>query len=377
MNPLKYVTSYFKKKKEGLSPYPPKGKEKNKFKFKSVLTIILIMAIAAGFLKFISVKKEQALAAKAISSEQLEKAKEMEMALVKVALVTKENFQDVLPAMGTIRGYIEVDLKFEINGVIEKFNFKDGDKVEKGDIIATLNQRDALVKYNYAQLKLEEHEKLFEIGAITESKLKQVRLEEELAGIELERTALKAPFDGVVNNREAETGRFVTINDRVATFSSINEVVAEVGIIEKDIEKVELGQKAIIKVDAYPNIEFEGLVSNVSSSFEGKSRTLTARIKIANSKGLLLPGMFARVIVGIYEKEDARTIPSVALDKKEGEYSVFVVGEDNKVKEKKVEVDYLSSEKAVINSGLDENERVVVDKSRQLKDGEEVKIIRD
>lgn len=375
MNPMNHLTNYFKKKKESLPARPPQGKKKNKFK--GVLAVILIIVAAAGFLKFISIKKQKALISKTVSSPQLEMSKEMNMPLVKVALVTKEDFQDVLPSMGTIRGYIEVDLKFEINGMIEKFNFKDGDKVGKGDIIAALDQRDVIVKYNYAELKLEEHEKLFEIGAITESKLKQVKLEEELAGIELEKTAIKAPFDGVINNREAETGRFVTINDRVATFSSINEVVAEVGIIEKDIEKIESGKKAVVRVDAYPNIEFEGLVSNVSSSFEGKSRTLTVRIKISNPKGLLMPGMFARVLIGIYEKKDALIVPFAALEKKEGEYSVFVVGEDNKARAKKVEVDYLSSEKAVINSGVDENERVVIDKNSKLQDGEEVKIIRD
>lgn len=349
---------------------------RKKFRLLSVvITVVLVIIVAAGLVLH---KKQQLASLGRTKAVSLEPAIGIsEPAIVKVAQVVKEDFKDVLPAMGTIRGRLEVDLKFEINGVIEKFNFKDGDKVEKGEIIAALNQRDALVKYNYAGLKLEEHEKLFEIGAITESKLKQVRLEEELAKIELEKTEIKALFDGVINNREAETGRFVTINDRVATFSSINEVAAEVGIIEKDVEKIEIGQKAVVKVDAYLNIEFEGIVNNVSSSFEGKSRTLTARVKVSNPKELLLPGMFARVIISIYEKKDALTIPSAALEKKDGEYGVFVVGEDAKVKEKKIDVEYFSSEKVVVKSGLSENEQVVIDKNRQLKDGEEVKIIRD
>ncbi|MFH1857238.1 MAG: efflux RND transporter periplasmic adaptor subunit [Candidatus Omnitrophota bacterium] len=305
-------------------------------------------------------------------SEQLEMA-----ARVRVVSVKKENFEDVLPAMGTIRGYVETDLKFGINGSIQSFNFNSGDRVEKGEVIATLEQQDALIKQEYAQLKLEEYQKLYDIGAITESKLKQVQLESELAKLELEKTTLRAPFNGVINNREAEQGKFITINDRIATFSSIDEVVAEIGIIEKDIEKIKLGQKVLIKVDAYQNMEFEGAVDNISSSFEGKSRTLTIRIKIPNQKDLLLPGMFARVIVYVYQKENAVLIPLMSLEKEAGEYQVFVATKDFKAELRTVEVDYIGSESVVVKSGVEENELIIVEKTKEIKDGDTIEIMKE
>ncbi|MFH0772278.1 MAG: efflux RND transporter periplasmic adaptor subunit [Candidatus Omnitrophota bacterium] len=364
--------NYLKGFKKQASP----KKVPSKHKYLPVLTVILLVLLAIFLYGLISAKKEQIKTQK-LAVEVAMQEKTAEPAIVKVVQVEKRDFEDVLPAIGTIRGYVEFDLKFEVNGVIDKFNFKNGNKVQQGQIIAFLDQRDPTVRYNYAKIKLEEMKKLYEIGAIIESKLKQSELEEELAKIELEKTELKAPFDGIINNREAETGKFVTSNDRVATFSSIDEVVAEIGIIEKDIEKIKLGQRAIVKVDAYPNIEFEGEVDNIASSFEGKSRTLTVKIRIPNPDELLLPGMFARVVIHIYDKKDALVLPITALEKKEEEYLVFIVENNETAKERKVKAGHISTENAVIDSGLSEGEFVVFERSRDLLDGDAVKVIKE
>lgn len=344
--------------------------------FISIAIIIVIVVLAAGF-NVLKKQKTKIQAGPANLSLQVCPEAKKKIVMVKIAPVKMVDFEDFLPALGNIRGYVEVDLKFGINGSIEKFNFKDGEKVEKDQLIAVLQQDDAIVKQKYAQLKREEYEKLFKLGAIVESKLEQVRLEEQLAKIELEKTELKAPFNGVLNNREAEIGKFVTPNDRVATFSSINEIVAEVGIIEKDLEKIKVGQRAMVTVDSYPNAEFEGVVDNVSSSFEGKSRTLTARIKVPNPKELLMPGMFARVIIYIYEQKNALVIPAVALERKAGEYWVFVVNKDSKAEKREIEIEYLTSEEAVVSSGLEKDELVAADKTGEIADGEEVSVLKD
>ena len=81
---------------------------------------------------------------------------------VKVYKTKEMSFKDTLPAMGTIKGFKEVELKFETSGVLESFNFEEGERIQEGDIIANLNQRDALLKLKYAELELEKARKLFE-----------------------------------------------------------------------------------------------------------------------------------------------------------------------------------------------------------------------
>jgi len=294
---------------------------------------------------------------------------------VNVFRVARGTFQDTLSAMGTIKGGSEIELRFQVAGVIKSFNFREGDKVAKGEVIARLDQNDALLKLKQAQIELEEYEKLYSIGAIVQSKLEQARLSSKLASSEFEKTYLRAAKDGIIGDKTVEVGEFITPNVKVATLVNLENVIVELGIIEKEIDRVFLGQKVTVNVDTYPGIDFTGVVSNISPLIAGKSKTLTVKANLDNPGGLLLPGMFARIKISIFEKEDALLIPSDSLDRSTGEFRVFVVGEGNVAYAQPVEVAYLSSDYAQIAGGLDEGELVVVEKPETLADGKRVRII--
>jgi len=294
---------------------------------------------------------------------------------VNVFRVARGTFQDTLSAMGTIKGGSEIELRFQVAGVIKSFNFREGDKVAKGEVIARLDQNDALLKLKQAQIELEEYEKLYSIGAIVQSKLEQARLSSKLASSEFEKTYLRAAKDGIIGDKTVEVGEFITPNVKVATLVNLENVIVELGIIEKEIDRVFLRQKVTVNVDTYPGIDFTGVVSNISPLIAGKSKTLTVKANLDNPGGLLLPGMFARIKISIFEKEDALLIPSDSLDRSTGEFRVFVVGEGNVAYAQPVEVAYLSSDYAQIAGGLDEGELVVVEKPETLADGKRVRII--
>ncbi|NQT06631.1 MAG: biotin/lipoyl-binding protein, partial [Candidatus Omnitrophica bacterium] len=147
---------------------------------------------------------------------QLEEMPE-EAVLVKVYKVARRDFQDTLPSLGNIKGYREMDLKFEVNGVIDSINFREGEKIREGDIIASLDQYDSLLKLKYAKIELDKNKMLFELGSIIKMKLDQAELEYESAKSDLDKTYMYAPRDGVLGTRDAEVGEFATSNDKVVT----------------------------------------------------------------------------------------------------------------------------------------------------------------
>lgn len=338
------------------------------------------------------------LIAKREKAKAKEEAPPEEAVLVKVHKVARRNFEDTLPNLGTIKGYREIDLKFEVNGVIDSINFREGEEVREGDIIASLDQYDALLKLKYAKIELDKNQKLYEIGSIIKTRLEQTELEHESAKSDLDKTYLYAPRDGVLGTRDAEVGEFVTSNDKIGTLIDDSDVFAEIGVVEKDIGKVKVGQNGKVFVDAYPDAEFKGKVDNVSPVVEGRSRTQTAKIKVNNAKGELLPGMFARVLVDIYTKENTIVVPNTALNKEEkedgsGGYIVFVVhkeeaeapeegeppkeeaeavieeaGEPGTAEARPVSFEYRSSDFSVIKEGIEEEELVVVETQEKLKD---------
>jgi membrane fusion protein (multidrug efflux system) len=334
--------------------------------------------------------------------------------MVRAFKVKRTDFTDTLPVMGTIKGESEIPLKFEINGIIKRIYFREGELIKKGDLIATLDPKDAQIRLDYAknkllsaeaayrasQRKLEVYKDLFAANAIIRAKLEEIEAETEVTGHQVEavqsekqlaeedlkKTYLYATKEGFMGPRESDEGAFVTPQDKIGSLLSTEKVFAEIGIVERDIDKVKAGQKARVYVDAYPQIAFEGVVDRVFPVVEGKSRTLTARIKVKNSESLLLPGMFARGEILLKELNDALLVPPVALIKTgEDQFLLPVIPKDTlttdgnletgKVFLYQVEVGYITSDFAEIKSGLHEGDYVVTEAQGKLKDKATVKII--
>ncbi|MBI3291300.1 MAG: efflux RND transporter periplasmic adaptor subunit [Elusimicrobia bacterium] len=291
---------------------------------------------------------------------------------VNVLQLKPTTFQDTINAVGTILGGTEIPLRFEVEGRIESFPLHEGDKVRRGQLIAQLRQRDASLKLKRAITELKDAETLYTLGAIKKSQLEQTRLFVEMAQSELEKTTLRAPRDGVLGNKSAEVGQFVTPTQKIANLVSIETVIVQIGIIEKEIDKVFPGQRVSVTVDTYPNQEFTGKVDAISPIVEGRAKTLTVQARLANEGGLLLPGMFARTKIIVFEQEEALMVPQESLMKtSQGGFQVFVVrGEPEK---HSAEGPKAGSERKA--KGLSAGELVVVERPHGLKDGDPVKVL--
>lgn len=327
--------------------------------------------------------------------------------LVRTFKVKRTDFSDLLPAMGTIKGETEIELRFEINGVIKSIYFHEGEKVKKGDLIASIDPRDTELKLEYSRNKLasaqanyesrlktlEVNKQLYEAGAIIKSKLEEIELacqgakfevetvksEVKVAENELRKTNIYAPIDGAIGQRESEEGEFVTPQDKVLSLFGIDNVKVELGIVERDINKIKLGQNTKIYVDSYPNTAFEGIIDSIAPVVEGKSRTLTAKIKVANPHGLLFPGMFCRAEILIIELKDALLVPSTSLIHTEEGMTLMPVipagtieadKDDIKtgiVQLRQVSTGYGTSDYTNIVSGAAEGDFVVIEAQGELK----------
>lgn len=321
---------------------------------------------------------------------------EAEIIPVKVFKAKRTYFKDTLPVLGSIKGFREADLKFEVSGVLESLNFEEGEMVMEGDIIANLDQRDAFLKLEYAKIELGKNEKLFEIGAIAKPKLEQSRLEYESAENDLEKTNLYAPRQGLLGRKHAEEGEYVSQNDKIATFIDIESVYAEFGIIERDMPKVAVEQEAEVFVDAYPGESYSGIVEQITPLVEGKSRTQTLKVKLDNPASKLKPGMFARGMISTYEEENALIVPTTSLKKRETGFFVYVIhkleakeitesglvprslgerGQMGGVEVRDIEIKYMAPDYAEVSKGLQEGELVAVEVREELKDKSKVEII--
>lgn len=294
---------------------------------------------------------------------------------VNVVEVKMGRFQDKIETTGETKGEAEIELRFEVDGIIQRFDVTEGQRIQAGTLIAQLNDKDVILKVRRAQNELEQLEKLYNMGGVSLTKVKEARLNLEIAQAELAKTKLIASRAGIIGDKAAEVGEFVNQQRKIATLVSIKHVVVKAGIIEKDVDKVFPGQKVLVTVDAYPGNIFEGKVDTISPMAGGGGRTFEMATKIPNPENLLLPGMFARLKIVTYEADDALFVPNDALVKSQAGFEVYVVDKDNVAKAREVSVSHTATDQSQIEAGLTPGEIVVLQKPPELKDGARVKII--
>lgn len=368
-----------------------------KKKFVKWTVIILALLIAAIAVKLIFFKK----AAQELKAE--------EMIQVKTQKVAVQDYTDSYTVMGTIKGAVENDIRFEVEGQLAKFNFKEGARVSQGQIIASLDPKDYMTRADYAQSRYRSelsafhsakerykvYEELFNMKALSESKLFEARFEIqsaesrvkaamselELAQSNLAKTSLAAPAAGILAEIIIKPGEYVTPQDVVLKYISDKGTNFEVDVPEKDVQRLKTGMAVKITVDSYPGKEFLGTLTDIAPTVRERTRTTTIKIDVDNAEGLLRSGMFGRGIIILKEYKDVVLVPTdsvVSLN--ETTFLVPVVAPDGTtpgeglILMRPVQTgDKLSNDKTVILQGLALGELVVSETQGQLSDGIRVK----
>lgn len=380
------------------SPRPPSG-----FNFALAMKIIaglIVLGVVWNIGKGILGRLRPPL--DKVVSESQGSAKQ-EVVPVKAYKMGRYNYEDPLNALGTLKGAMEFKLSFEIPGVVSSINYKEGERYEEGALLVSMRQDDILLQLKKAQAeynkadteakiaedKVKEHDKLFAMGAIPQSTLDKVKLEFDSKKYEMEATRIQmkahesmleksnlyAPSAGMIGMLNVEEGEAVTANTLLGTHVMTEYVFAEFGVGEKDVNKIALGQKARVFIDAYPDKTFEGVIENVAPVVSGTSRTATAKVRVENPEGLLLPGMFCRVRVLLYSKKNTLVIPTDALQGKEGEQFVYVIHTDqNTVEKRPVVIGYTRPDYSQVDAGVSEGELIAASNLERLGDGKSVRV---
>ena len=153
----------------------------------------------------------------------------------------------------------------------------------------------------------------------SEAQVRQREAQQAQARIDLERTAIKAPVDGVVVKRSIEPGQTVAASlqspELFVIAKNLTDMQVETSIDEADVGRVRVGQKATFTVDAFAGRSFEGEVRQVRKAATVVSNvvTYTVVVSAANPELTLLPGMTANVRIITAQKEKALKLPNAAL----------------------------------------------------------------
>lgn len=345
---------------------------------RTVVGILVIIAIAAGGYYWYQHVNGTAT--------ETGTAAPMDFAIpVETVAVKQEALVRSIVAVGSLLANEQVMLQPEFAGKVVTIHFKEGQKVNKGDLLVTLddsiykaelNQADARLKLSQANTKRinslrkkglsneqEEDQAVSELGVNRASRV--------LARTRLEKMAIHAPFDGTIGLRGISEGDYLTSGQDIVTLINSNPIKLEFRIPEVYLSEVAIGQKVDVRVDAFRGDSFSGEVYAIAPEVDVGGRSFMVRAQIANNDGLLVPGLFAQVELELERKEKALLIPEAALMPAGDKQYVYRI-DDGKAVRTEVALGMRQGDMVEIISGLVPGVQVVTAGQMKIMDGSKV-----
>ena len=301
---------------------------------------------------------------------------------VAVAKVTMREVPQLSTYTSTVQSYVKNNIAPQSGSRIKSIKVDVGDFVNKGQILAEMDQ----IQLQQAELQMQNKEVeykrlkgLYEVGGLSKSDLDAIELAYEVSKTQyenlLENSILRSPVTGVITARNYDVGDMYAMSAPLFTVEQIVPVKLLVAISESEYSKVKKGDKVEVVADALAGKVFDGKIRKIYPTIDPATRTFTAEVVVNNSKRELRPGMFARVTVNFGVNNNV-VIPDIAVVKQQGsgERFVYVLNEDGTVSYQKVVLGRRMGAEYEVLEGISDGATVVTGGQIRLKDGVKVAV---
>jgi len=323
---------------------------------------------------------------------------------VTVAAAQKQRLGGVISATGKVEANADriAHVSPRISGKIVAVRASLGDSVSAGQTLATLDSvelGEAINRYHQSKTRLSlAQSNMDRIKALVEKKIAarkdilqaetdykvaqtELHTDEErlslygvsasdLAGDKHKRPLLpvRSPIGGIITEKHAIVGELSDPSKSLYTVADLSSVWVLVDINEKDLAKVRRGQGAIVSVGAFPDLKLKGRIAYIADLVDEATRTVKARIEVANPGRKLKPEMFATVELALpADTPPVLAVPEDAFQELEGKKVLFVTENGTEFEPRKVELGRTSGGMAEVVAGLKEGERYAAKGSFLLK----------
>ena len=316
-------------------------------------------------------------------------------AAVEVARVELMRLTDDTQAVGSLRSRQGVVLRPEVSGRITQLNFRDGERVRKGQLLVQFDDQlpAAQLKQSQAELSIAtaNHKRNQEL--LAQKFVSQRSVDESAANLEVaqakvalaqatvDRLKVKAPFDGIAGIRQVNPGDYLKDGADIVNIEDIDAVYVDFRLPERFQAKVRRGQRAQVDFDALPGRRFNALIQAVDPLLDANGRSVGVRACIDNRQLQLRPGMFARVTPVFGERDNAKVVPEEAIvPQGQKAYVIKVVDgpeAGSKISQRvEVKVGIRRPGKVEIAEGLGEGDTVVIAGQQRIqRDGSPLRIL--
>ncbi|MCL2511799.1 MAG: efflux RND transporter periplasmic adaptor subunit [Bacteroidales bacterium] len=349
-------------------------------KTKVIITVVIALLSSVMAWKLYANKQE-------INDRKEVKTTE-ESVSVTVATAKLKETSGTLQLVGTAEPSREVMVASEASGKIVQINFKMGDFVTQGTVLAKVDDtykrlayENAQMNYNKFKEDYERYQVLRQGDAVSETQLRDMRIGYENAANQLENakkqlddTKITAPFSGYITSKNTELGAFVGIGTPIAGIADISQLKVQLAVSESDIYQLRVGMEAVVSTDVLPNTNLKANISSIGQK-GSSAHSYPVEIMIANNlKNPLKAGTYVNVSVNANKTSKTLMIPRDAIVSSVKEPSVYIV-KDGAVQLTKITTGRQYNSYIEVVTGLNDGEQVVVNGQINLSDGVKVSVI--
>lgn len=361
-------------------------------KVKIVLGLLLAVCVIIGYRIYSNIQADRARAAKMSQSRSI---------AVVTAHPVRRTIVPQLHFSGSLDPEWQAQVAAKVDGRLEKVYVHEGDRVEKGQVLAILEQMDtdanllsakgsfldAQTSLRKAETDLARYEKLYATGAVSQQVVDDYRFARDNAAAKLEAargslqgmeskaagTVVTAPADGIVAKRFYQEGYYAKAGTPLFAIADISMLKTTIHIPEGQVTGVRVGNEADIALPAYPGKKLVGKITRIAPVADLPAHTFAAEVSVDNSEGLLA-GVYANVSLIGEPREQVLTIPMHAIVMRDDQQTVFVADAQGVVQRRVLALGYSDDKVAEVLSGLDEKDTIVVEGHNKLREGSRINL---
>lgn len=361
-------------------------------KVKIVLGLLLAVCVIIGYRIYSNIQADKARAAKMSQSRSI---------AVVTAHPVRRTIVPQLHFSGSLDPEWQAQVAAKVDGRLEKVYVHEGDHVEKGQVLAILEQMDtdanllsakgsyldAQTSLRKAETDLARYEKLYATGAVSQQVVDDYRFARDNAAAKLEAargslqgmeskaagTVVTAPADGIVAKRFYQEGYYAKAGTPLFAIADISMLKTTIHIPEGQVTGVKVGNEADIALPAYPGKKLVGKITRIAPVADLPAHTFAAEVSVDNSEGLLA-GVYANVSLIGEPREQVLTIPMHAIVMRDDQQTVFVADAQGVVQRRVLALGYSDDKVAEVLSGLDEKDTIVVEGHNKLREGSRINL---
>lgn len=331
--------------------------------------LYIMCFVMLGFIVSCSKKEEQKTQAPLLNDQNV-----VPIQLAKVEQVVRA---EPVIASGLVASTDEARLSFKIGGIIQKILVREGQNVQKGQVLATLDLTEINAQVSQAQYGVEKSERdfkrvqnMYKDTAATLEQMQNVTTAFDVAKQNLQiakfnraYSQIVAPISGTIIKKLANEGELTGPGNPILflSSSSANDWVIRVGVSDKDWARLKLGDKATVNLDAYPDETFTGTVSELTPIADPMNKLYEVEIKILPNGKKLASGLFGKIVLHPSQTRTYSIVPVESLFEGSGKNAFVFVLDQSRKKVKKIPVTtaYIETDKILITNGLENVSEVI------------------